>query len=59
MTSLIVVSRVFGLTKPYAESLQSSTCDLVQCYEKIEELALYLIELMNDDHMDKLYDTMI
>ncbi|CAF4698541.1 unnamed protein product [Rotaria sp. Silwood1] len=59
ITSLIVVSRVFALTKPYTESLQSPTCELVQCYDKIEELALYLIELLNDDHMDKLHDDLI
>ncbi|CAF3991299.1 unnamed protein product, partial [Rotaria sordida] len=59
ITSLIIVSRVFALTKPYTENLQSPTCDLVQCYDKIEELALYLTELLNDDNIDKLYDDLI
>ncbi|CAF4574887.1 unnamed protein product [Rotaria sp. Silwood2] len=59
ITSLIVVSRVFALTKPYTENLQSPTCDLVLCYDKIEELALYLTELLNDDNTDKLYDDLI
>ncbi|CAF2973494.1 unnamed protein product [Rotaria sp. Silwood2] len=59
ITSLIVVSRVLALTKPYTESLQSPTCDLVQCYDKIQELALYLTELLNDDNMDKLHDDLI
>ena len=53
---LIVVSRIFALTKPSTESLQSPMCDRVQCYEMVEELALYFTELMNDDHMDKLHD---
>ncbi|CAF3169519.1 unnamed protein product [Rotaria sp. Silwood2] len=59
ITSLIVVSRVLALTKPYTGSLQSPTCDLVQCYDKIEELALHLTELLNDDNMDKLHDDLI
>ena len=46
-------------TKPYTESLQSPTCDLVQCYDKIEELALYLTELLEEDNMDKLHDDLI
>jgi hypothetical protein len=56
ITPLIIISRVFALTKPYTESLQSPTCDLVQCYDNIEELTLYLVELLSDDNMDKLHD---
>jgi hypothetical protein len=56
---LIIISRIFALTKPYTESLQSPTCDLVECYDNIEELTLYLVELLNNDNMDKLHDDLV
>lgn len=59
ITPLIIVSRTFALNKPYSESLQSPSSDLVECYNNIEELTLYLVELLNNDNMDKLHDDLI
>lgn len=42
---LFVVSRVFAILKPYTEMLQSKNCDLIQCYENIQEVSLHLAEL--------------
>ncbi|CAF2865997.1 unnamed protein product [Rotaria sp. Silwood2] len=52
---LFVVSRVFGILKPYTEMLQSKTCDLIQCYDNIQEVALHLADLKyNDDKINEL-----
>ena len=59
LTSLFVVSRVFSLTKPYTELLQSPTCDLIKCYDNIESMAVYLAELLNDDSMSTLHDELV
>lgn len=57
---LIIVSRVFSLTKPYSEQLQNPQMDLAICYEKIEDLCTYLTEqLNNDDYRNKLYNDFI
>ncbi|CAF2907259.1 unnamed protein product [Rotaria sp. Silwood2] len=45
---LFVVSRIFAILKPYTEVLQSKNCDLAQCYDNIEEVAIYLAELKYD-----------
>ncbi|CAF1291909.1 unnamed protein product [Rotaria sp. Silwood1] len=46
---LFVVSRVFAILKPYTEMLQSKSCDLTQCYNNIQEVALHLVELKYDE----------
>jgi hypothetical protein len=46
---LFVISRVFAILKPYTEMLQSKNCDLVQCYNNIQDVALYLTELKYDE----------
>ncbi|CAF3907768.1 unnamed protein product, partial [Rotaria sp. Silwood1] len=46
---LFVVSRVFAILKPYTEMLQSKNCDLTQCYNNIQEVALHLVELKYDE----------
>ena len=56
LSLFLVFSR---LLKPYTESLQSPTCVLVQCYNKIAELALYLTELLKEDNTDKLHNDLI
>ncbi|CAF3801836.1 unnamed protein product [Rotaria magnacalcarata] len=54
---LIIVNRVFCITKSYAEQLQEPTCDLVKCYRSIEQASLYLSELIyNNDELDNLYN---
>jgi len=54
---LIIVNRVFCITKPYAEQLQKPTCDLLKCYRSIEEASLYLAELIYDDNqLEELYN---
>ncbi|CAF4889588.1 unnamed protein product [Rotaria sp. Silwood1] len=45
---LSVVSHIFAILKPYTEVLQSKNCDLAQCYDNIEKVALYLAELKYD-----------
>ncbi|CAF1400247.1 unnamed protein product [Rotaria sordida] len=45
---LFVVSRIFAILKPYTEVLQSKNYDLAQCYDNIEEVAIYLAELKYD-----------
>ena len=56
---LIVVSRVFALTKPYSEKLQEPTTDLISTYVGIEQLATHLAELQNDCAVrDKLFGDM-
>ncbi|CAM2727678.1 unnamed protein product, partial [Rotaria socialis] len=47
---LIVVNRVFCITKPYAEQLQKPTCDLLKCYQSMEHASTYLAELIYDDN---------
>ena len=42
-----VVSRVFA---PYTEMLQSKTCDLIHCYNNIQEVALHLADLKYNDN---------
>ena len=59
LTALFVVSRVFSLTKPYAELLQSPTCDLVKCYDNIESMAVYLAELLDDGSMNTLHNELV
>lgn len=57
---LIIVNRVFCITKPYAEQLQNPTCDLVKCYQSIEQASLYLAELIyDDDQLHQLYNEFI
>ncbi|CAF2073395.1 unnamed protein product [Rotaria magnacalcarata] len=52
---LFVVSRVFAILKPYIEMLQSKTCDSIQCYDNIQEVALHLVNLKyNDNKIDEL-----
>ncbi|CAM4847026.1 unnamed protein product [Rotaria magnacalcarata] len=54
---LIIVNRVFCITKPYAEQLQKPTCDLVKCYQSIEQVSIYLAELIYDDsQLNELYN---
>ncbi len=54
---LIIVNRVFCITKPYVEQLQKPTCDLLKCYQSIEEASLYLAELIYDDNqLEELYN---
>ena len=54
---LIIVSRIFTLTKLCSELLQTSTCDLVKCYECIEETAMLITEMIHDDdQINKIYD---
>ena len=48
---LFVVSRVFAILKPYTEMLQSKNCDLIQCYENIQEVSLHLAELECNEKM--------
>ncbi|CAF1344668.1 unnamed protein product, partial [Didymodactylos carnosus] len=48
IVSLFVISRVFAITKPYTETLQNKSCDLTQCYENIQNVALHLAELKYD-----------
>jgi hypothetical protein len=38
---MIIMNRVFSITKPYAEQLQKPTCDLVKCYQSIEQGSIY------------------
>jgi hypothetical protein len=58
--ALVIVSRIFSLTKPYSEQLQDPKMDLAICYEKIEDLCTYLTEqLNNDDYHNKLYNDFI
>ena len=33
-----VVSRVFAILRPYTEMLQSKICDLIHCYNNIQEV---------------------
>lgn len=42
---LFVVSRVSAILKPYTEMLQSKNCDLIQCYDNIQDVSLHLAEL--------------
>ncbi|CAF1213615.1 unnamed protein product [Adineta steineri] len=57
---LIVVNRVFCITKPYAEQLQKPTCDLVKCYQSIEEISIYLFKLLyHDAQLNELYNEFI
>ncbi|CAF4223632.1 unnamed protein product, partial [Rotaria magnacalcarata] len=52
-----IVNRVFCITKPYAEQLQKPTCDLVKCYQSIEQVSIYLAELIYDDsQLNELYN---
>jgi hypothetical protein len=46
---LFVISRVFAILKPYTEMRQSRSCDLAQCYNNIQDVALYLAELKYDE----------
>ena len=58
--ALVVVSRIFLLTKPYSEQLQNPTMDLTICYEKIEDLCTHLAEQLNDDdYRDKRYNEFV
>ena len=58
--SLIIVNRVFCIIKPYAEQLQQPTCDLLRCYQSIEQASIYLTELIHDDNqLDELYNELI
>ncbi|CAF3018270.1 unnamed protein product [Rotaria sp. Silwood2] len=57
---LIIVSRVFAVIKPCAEQLQTTTLDLIKCYESIEQVAMHLSEMMHDDQqINKLYDELV
>ena len=57
---LVIVSRIFSLTKPYSEQLQDPKMDLAVCYEKIEDLCTYLSEqLYSDDYRNKLYNNFL
>ncbi|CAF1328301.1 unnamed protein product [Didymodactylos carnosus] len=54
---LIIVNRVFCITKPYAEQFQKPTCDLVKCYQSIEQVSVCLAELIyGDDQLHELYN---
>jgi hypothetical protein len=56
-TPLIIITRVFCITKSYAEQLQKPTCDLVKCYQSIEQVSIYLAELVYDDtQLNELYN---
>ena len=55
--SLIVVNRVCCIIKSCAEQLQKPTCDLVKLCHSIEQVSMYLTELIYDDEqLDKLYN---
>jgi hAT family C-terminal dimerisation region len=57
---LIIVSRIFALTKPCSELLQTPSCDLIKCYECIEETATLISEMLYDgDQIDKVYDDLM
>lgn len=57
---LIIVNRVFCITKPYAEQLQNPTCDLLKCYQSIEQASLYLAELIYDENqLHQLYNAFV
>jgi hypothetical protein len=57
---LIIVSRIFALTKPCSELLQTPACDLVKCYECIEETAMLITEMTHDDdQINKIYDELM
>ena len=47
---LFVGSRVFAILKPYTEMLQSKTCDLIHCYNNIQEVALHPADLKYNDN---------
>jgi hypothetical protein len=48
---------LFCITKPYAEQLKKSACDLVKCYQSIEQVSIYLAELIYDNaQLDELYN---
>ena len=57
---IIIVNRVFCIIKPYAEQLQQPACDLLRCYQSIEQASMYLTELIHDDNqLDELYNELI
>ena len=57
---LIIVNRVFCIIKPYAEQLQQPACDVLRCYQSIEQASMYLTELIYDDNqLDELYNELI
>ncbi|CAF1228488.1 unnamed protein product [Rotaria sordida] len=54
---LIIVNRVFCITKPYAEQFQKPTCDLLKCFQSIEQALTYLAQLIYDDNeLNELYN---
>ncbi|CAF4097035.1 unnamed protein product [Rotaria sordida] len=54
---LIIVNRVFCITKPYAEQFQKTTCDLLKCFQSIEQASTYLAQLIYDDNeLNELYN---
>ena len=54
---LIIVGRVFYITKGYTEQFQKPTCDLVKCYQGIEQISTYLSRLLYDgEHFNEVYD---
>ncbi|CAF2730914.1 unnamed protein product [Rotaria sp. Silwood2] len=55
-----IVSRVFSITKPYVEQLRKPTCDLIKCYQRIEQISTYLAELIYDNNqLDELYNEFV
>ena len=47
---LFVISRVFAILKPYTEMLQSKNCELIRCYENIQDVSTHLAELKYDEN---------